>query len=280
VDREELFHKTSRACVSKSGQEVNVEDIAYRESRDSENNPTSTPVMVGLDVTGSMGFIPEFMTKEGLGPFVEEILQRRPITDPHILFMGIGDATQSDKAPLQATQFEADDCICDQLTDIWIEKGGGGNRFESYDLAWAFAAYKTKTDAWDKRQAKGYLFTIGDEEFPQMSSATYMKQAFGSDCPQSPTPQTLLEAAQQRYRVFHVVIEEGHYCSHSPDRAINSWKQVLGNRCLLLNDHRCLSQLLVSAIALDQNTDLEEVLGWWGEHESEVIRRAVGADSQ
>jgi hypothetical protein len=273
--RDELFHKRSKSCESLSGQRVNVEDIACRESRDSESNPCSTPIIVGLDVTGSMGMIPEALVKEGLGQLVGQILERGPVPDPHICFLGIGDAF-CDQAPLQATQFEADNCVCDQLTDIWLEGGGGGNHFESYDLAWAFAAYKTQTDAWDKRKDKGYLFTVGDEEFPQRSSATYMKQAFQNDGIQSPTPKSLLADAEQKYRVFHVVIEEGwYYSERNPEDVQNSWGQKLGNRVLFLDNHRHLPQLIVSAIAIDQGVPAEEVIEWWDGAVAESVSHAI-----
>jgi hypothetical protein len=273
--RDELFHKRYKDAISLSGQRVNVEDIPYRESRDSESNPNSTPIIISLDVTGSMEMIPDALVREGLGELVGQILERQPVPDPHICFLGIGDAF-CDKAPLQATQFEADNCICDQLTDIWIEGGGGGNRFESYDLAWAFAAYKTKTDAWDKRKEKGYLFTVGDEEFPQRSSETYIQNAFKESGIQSPTPQNLLCDAEERYRVFHVVIMEGHYCrERNPHGVKTSWGQQLGNRVLYLSDYQALPQLIVSAIALDKGADIDDVLEWWDDPIAKVVRDAL-----
>jgi len=81
--------------------------IKVRESVDSPDNPNSTPIIVALDVTGSMGKIPEALIKDGLGTMAKEILDRKPVSDPHIMFMAVGDA-YSDNAPLQATQFEAD----------------------------------------------------------------------------------------------------------------------------------------------------------------------------
>lgn len=273
--RAALFHKRSKDAESLSGQRVNVEDIPFRESRDSAANPCATPIIVGLDVTGSMGMIPEALVKEGLGQLVGQILERSPVPDPHICFLGIGD-TFCDKAPLQATQFEADNCVCDQLTDIWLEGGGGGNRFESYDLAWAFAAYKTKTDAWDKRKEKGYLFTVGDEEFPQRSSTTYIRQAFKDSGVQSPTPESLLADAEEKYRTFHVVIKEGwYYTERNPEGVKNSWGQKLGNRVLFLDNYRHLPQLIVSAIAIDQGRSPEEVLGWWDGAVATSVRKAI-----
>ena len=115
--------------------DLDPKGVAVHESRDSADNPNATPVIVGLDVTGSMGMIAHTMAQKGLGVLFQEILDRKPISDPHIMFMGIGDAA-SDRAPLQVSQFEADDRIIEQLTKLWVEGSGGGNDSESYNLPW------------------------------------------------------------------------------------------------------------------------------------------------
>lgn len=276
--RSELFHRHSADAPVQSGQEVAAEKIKYRESRDSADHPTSTPVLVGLDVSGSMGMIAEQLAKGGLGTFVSEALQRKPVTDPQLLFMAIGDCTQSDRQPLQATQFESDNRIVGQLTDLYLEGGGGGNHFESYDLAWAFAAYRTRTDAWEKRQARGYLFTIGDECFPERSGESYIRKIFGSDCPQAPTPDSLLAAAQERYHVFHVIIVEGNFCRGvGLAKAVESWRQKLQKRALVLDDCSRTAELLVSAMAVNEGVGVDDVLGWWPQDVAGVVRKALGA---
>ncbi|MBE1162299.1 hypothetical protein [Dyella acidiphila] len=129
--------------------------ITMRESVDSDVNPQSTPLIVALDVTGSMGTIPEALIKGSLGTFIEEVYSRKPVTDPHLMFMGVGDAF-FDRAPLQVTQFEADLRIAEQLAAMFLEGGGGGNNSESYHLPWYFAGLRTKIDSMAKRHKKGY----------------------------------------------------------------------------------------------------------------------------
>jgi hypothetical protein len=262
----------------KGGQNLNPEKIQFRESRDSEKNPVACPIMVAFDVTGSMGFIPKYFSDEALGAMVGHILQRQPVPDPHMLFMGIGDCTQHDRVPCQATQFEADNIICDQITDIILEGGGGGNHFESYDLAWAFAALRTQTDQWDKRKAKGYLFTIGDEEFPAHCGKAYYKSIFGQDCPQEPTPEAMLKLAEERYHVFHIIIAEGSYASRNVKVVEDCWRQRLQRRALTLHDHRHVAELIVSAIAIENGTDPEKVISWWGGEQQATVRAALRVD--
>jgi hypothetical protein len=78
--------------------------IRLRESRDSSDNPNSTALVVGLDVTGSMDIVLDQMARTGLGELVGNVYDRKPITDPHIMIAGIGDM-ECDHAPLQVTQF-------------------------------------------------------------------------------------------------------------------------------------------------------------------------------
>lgn len=106
--------------------------ITVRESRDSEDNSESTPIIVGLDVTGSMGRLAHELAGD-LNTLVENIYDRKPVSDPHICCMAVGDI-ECDRGPLQVTQFEADIRIAEQLTQLWLEGGGGGNRYESYIL--------------------------------------------------------------------------------------------------------------------------------------------------
>ena len=77
--------------------------IKVRESRDSKDNPLSTAIIVGLDVTGSMGYLSEEIAKNSLNKTMLEIYDKQPVTNPHIMFQAIGDS-KSDRAPLQATQ--------------------------------------------------------------------------------------------------------------------------------------------------------------------------------
>ena len=47
--------------------DLNPLHIKMRESCDSEANPQSTPIIVAVDQTGSMGFLAEVLISKGLG---------------------------------------------------------------------------------------------------------------------------------------------------------------------------------------------------------------------
>lgn len=254
---------------------LNPFGVSLRESRDSDLNPQSNAIIVGLDVTGSMGMIADSMAREGLGVMVEEILKRKPVSDPHIMCMGIGDAYH-DTAPLQVTQFEADITIAKQLEEIWLEKGGGGNNFESYNLPWYFAALHTSIDCFEKRNKKGYLFTIGDEEAPNKVLKGQIEKIFGEKVQSDYETEQLLNMVSKMYHVYHIVVEEGNHAKYHLPQVMDSWTQLLGQRVLRLSDHKKLAEVVVSAIEVNEGKDVDTVVKSWSGGTSVVVSRALG----
>lgn len=255
--------------------DLNPKGVTIRESRDSEDSPNSTPIIVGLDVTGSMGMLADRIAREGLGTLFNGILDRKPVPDPHVMFMAIGDANY-DRAPLQVSQFEADNRIVEQLTQIYIEHGGGGNRFESYNLPWYFAAFHTEHDSIEKRGKRGYLFTVGDEEAPAALTKAQIKKYIGDDIEtDTMSSEMLLQLAQRSYDVFHVVIEEGSHARRHPKEVSASWAEMLGQRVIHLADYKALAETIVSAIEVAEGRDADASAGAWGGDTASVVHRAV-----
>jgi len=212
---------------------------------------------------------------------VEEILARKPVSDPHILCMGIGDVLY-DRAPLQVTQFEADIRIAKQLEKLWLEKGGGGNSCESYNLPWYFAAMAI--DCFEKRGKKGYLFTVGDEEPPPNLPAAAVARFLGSRPQRDFDSRELLTLVGRMYHVFHVIVdhvfhvivEEGSHARHDPRGVRNRWTELLGQRVIGLSDHTKLAEVIVSAIEVNEGRDRDKVVKSWSKKTALVVQRAVG----
>ena len=254
--REEVFTRRSL------DPEFDPLNIRRRESRDSAQNPESNAIIVAFDETGSMGSIPDAFVREGLGTMVQALLDRRPVSDPHVMVMGCGDAW-CDCAPLQVTQFEADLRIADQLSRLWLEGGGGGNRFESYNLPWYFAARRTSIDCFEKRGRKGYLFTVGDEPPPPKLLAAHVRAFLGDDLRRDLDNAELLRAAGRMYEIFHVVVEQGSHYRSFPDEVEQGWTRLLGQRVLFLADYRQLAEVIVSAIEVNEGRDPDAVVASW-----------------
>lgn len=267
----------SRSVKDVITNKLDPKGITMRESCDSVDNPNSTPVIVALDVTGSMGSVLDVIARKGLQVVAEELYARKPISDPHIMFMGIGDVHAHDDAPLQVTQFEADIRIAEQLTKIWLERGGGGNSFEGYALAWYFAGMHTRTDSMDKRGKKGYLFTMGDEMPTPNLTAEHIESVMGYKPQQKEfTSDELFAMASRNYEVFHIIIEEGSFCRGSRmDSVVNAWTNVMGQRVIRLSDHTKLGEAIISAIQVVEGDNVKTVVDSWDGSTGLVVARAV-----
>lgn len=281
----DAYSNFSSSTVGKSTHEVytkrtmhdslDPKGIAIRESRDSTDNPASTALIVAIDVTGSMGIIADTLARTGLGTLFTEVLDRKPITDPHLMFMAVGDVDY-DSAPLQVSQFEADVRIIEQLTNIFLEHGGGGNKSESYTLPWYFAAAHTSIDCMLHRNKKGYLFTVGDEEAPPALTKEQIYKATGDTIETEKLSNAdLLAMVQRSYHVFHIIIGEGSHARAFGDAVKSSWANTLGQNALWLEDHKKLSEVIISTIEITEGRDAAAVAASWSGDTSLVVANAT-----
>ncbi len=260
----------------KAKTDLDPKGVVMRESRDSADNPESTAIVAVLDVTGSMGRIAHVIATKGLGTLFQEILDRKPVPNPHLMFMAVGDANY-DVSPLQVSQFEADNRIIPQLTDIFLEGGGGRNGWESYNMAWYFAAMHTSIDCFEKRGKKGFLFTMGDEEVPGPLKKAQIEQFIGDQVERDYTSQELLEMASRTYHVFHIIIEEGSHCRGGYlDRVVSQWKDLMGQHVIRVSDYTKLAEVIVSTIQVVQGEDKADVAKSWSGDTSLVVQKAIG----
>lgn len=247
--------------------------IGMRESRDSADNPLSTPIIIASDVTGSMGFVAEALLRGGIDKTMREIYDRRPVTDPHLMVMAVGD-TYSDQAGLQVTQFEADIRIADQVQRLWLEGNGGGNGGESYSAAHLFAAMKTRADCFEKRGKKGYLFTVGDEPIHDGMTKDHIERFLGIEAERDLSASEIIALAMRYYEVFHLVVMEGQ-AGHNLTRVMETWRPLLPERTLILNDHRALPEVVISAIQVTEGARKDAVVDSWDKGTALVVAEAL-----
>jgi len=252
--------------------ELNPYNVKFRESCDSPDNPASTAIIFGLDVTGSMGYLSEAIARNALNRTMLEIYEKTPVTNPHIMFQAIGDA-KTDEAPLQTTQFEADIRIAEQLLDVYFEGRGGGNGGESYLLAWYFAARHTKIDCWEKRHEKGFLFTIGDERCHQQLTADEIRRIFGDNSPGCDAAQ-LYQEASEKYEIYHIVMKAGAY---SYQKSGAYWRELIGSRAVELSpeDLDVLPEIFVSLMQHARSADAKEILAQWQGKAADVVENIL-----
>jgi hypothetical protein len=257
---------TSRGMNAK----LDPKGVKVRESRDSGDSPHATPIIVALDVTGSMGMLADVIARKGLGILFEAILARKPVTNPHLMFMAFGDAT-CDSAPLQVSQFEADNRIVEQLTEIYLEGNGGGNGHESYEFPWYFAAQHTVHDSLVKRGKRGYLFTVGDEPIGPGLKKAQLDRFLADGAERDFSTMECLEAAQRMYDCYHIVIKEGNFARGNLGGVLATWQPLLGQHVIQLDDHTKLSETIVSAIEVAEGRDADASAAGWGTSASVVL---------
>lgn len=232
----QVFEQQAQQKIHES---MSVNGGKKRECRDSLAHPNATPIILGLDFTGSMGSIPHHFIKSGL-PTLMGTLTENGVPDAAVLFLGIGDH-KSDHFPLQAGQFESGDAELDMwLTRSFIEGNGGGNGGESYHLAWQFADEYVVTDAWEKRQKKGFIFTIGNEPIHTTLPKSFVKGLYG-DCNwenDNKTCEELLAKAREKYHVFHI---------HLPGNSGNA-KSLLGENLIIVEDYKEIPKIIARII--------------------------------
>ena len=245
-------------------------NIYMRESFDSADHPETTPIIIGLDVTGSMSDLLDVTAKK-LGEMVKDIIERQPVEGPQIMFCAVGDS-MCDRSPLQATQFESDIRIASQLTDLWFERGGGGNSFESYPLVWYFAANKTKTDAWEKRKKKGVIFTLGDDGFPEKMTKREIEKVFGDKVSEDINTEALLAQVSRKYEVFHLMVMDGR--SEATVKLPN-WRRLMGERAISVTDVDAIPEIIVSLLENVAGRDTEDIINSWDGDTQLAVRNAL-----
>lgn len=254
--------------------DLNPLGVVMRESRDSDLNPQSNAIIIDVDVTGSMGVIADYFVKTGIGVLFDNILDRKPVSDPHLMIMANGDAT-CDSSPLQVSQFEADIAIAKQLEKVYVEHGGGGNDYESYELPWYFAANHISMDCWEKRGKKGYLFTIGDEEPSRGVIASQVSEFIG-DTPQSNISlEDMYEIVSRMFHVYHIIVKEGSHCKYHFDDVMTKWTALMGQHAIVLRDYTKLSEVIESIIEVNEGADVTSVSKSWSGDTSLVVADAI-----
>lgn len=231
--------------------------MQLRESIISEENPDPTPIILGLDVTGSMGEVAGQIARDELPKLMTAIHTTKVVTDPHVMFMGIDDVFAQGHGALQVSYFEPDLRIVEQLRDMWLVGNGGGNGSESYDLAWYFAGRYTYLDNYEKTGKQGFLFTFGDEPAPyQTVSQEDLQTIFGNGSYENMTPEASLRSAQAKFQVFHVIVENG-----SGGRSVrDSWTKMLGNNVIFLRDRTKLTDVVLATMAVANGKNIHEVI--------------------
>lgn len=231
--------------------------VTVRESRDSDAHPNSLAVSVLFDVTGSMGGVPRVLRTK-LPDLFGLLLRKGYVEDPQILFGAIGDAT-CDRVPLQIGQFESGNELEDDLGNLLLEGGGGGQMTESYELAMYFMARHTAMDCLDKRGRRGYLFIVGDEMAYGAVKAREVREVIGDDLAENIAFPAILDELRRRFEVYYIMpTGSAHF---RDDRVRGFWEEHLGQNLILLDDLDAVCETIAVTVGLGEEAiDLDEGL--------------------
>ncbi|WP_194915371.1 hypothetical protein [Catenulispora rubra] len=282
--------------------------VAVRESRDSAEHPASLAISVLFDVTGSMGGVPRVLQTK-LADLHGLLLRKGYVDHPQIMFGAIGDA-YSDRVPLQVGQFESDNRMDEQLGEIVLEGGGGGQMRESYELAMYFMAHHTSLDCHEKRGKRGYLFIIGDEmPYPNVNPQ-HVSRILGhgighgisgghgagrssggggrpGEWPGERPGRGGLSAAPiedvvrdltRKFDVYYILPEGSSYVGN--DEVLGAWRALLGQNVVQLDDLDAVCETIALTIGLAEDridldaglNDLRNV----GSRAGKSVERALG----
>lgn len=244
-DYSDGLHRSDRStwCAHPS---LDPSGVTMRESRDSEEHPASTAIAVMFDVTGSMGHIPVVLQQK-LPELLGLLTRKQYVTDPQILFGAIGDAT-CDAVPLQVGQFESDNRMDENLENIFLEGGGGGQQTESYELALYFIARHTDIDCWNKRGRKGYLFLIGDEMAYSRVKKNEVNGLIGDGMEKDLGVMDIVRELRTRYHVFYLLPKAA--CYGGDPKILGAWRKLLGQNVLQLEDAEAVCETIALAIGM------------------------------
>ena len=239
---------------------LDPKNVIVREARDSDEHPNSMPVILALDVTGSMGASAVEAAKS-LNQIMTKVLSERD--DIQFMVMGIGDLAY-DHAPFQVSQFESDIRIAEQLDKLYFEGGGGGNDYESYTQAWWFGAYHTDCDCW-KRGEKGILITLGDEPLNPKLDRKLLNAVTQTVAQENLDTKDLYNEVSKKYDVYHICIPT--YTFNRNQLMINqTWGSVLPEEKIKVaevdNLPTIVADIIINATTSNNDNTFEDEIAW------------------
>ena len=236
--------------------------IGTRECFDSDDHPNSTPIVVGLDVTGSMGYLAVKVASEALNDLILKLYSTGAVEDPALMCAAYGDYL--DKSPLQVTQFESDIRIAEQLLDIWFENCGSGDVVPT--CLWEFLSRHTDIDSIKKRNKKGFVFTIGDgAEIRKDAVGRTIMRVVGDDLGPDVTVADILKETEKKFHVFHIMIGKDGNCD------------ILYGHRIVIEQYSidCIPEIILGTIQLQNGKSLEDVIAGCDEIKKPKVDNAL-----
>lgn len=244
------------AHKSVSPKTLNKAGINIRECIDTTEHPSTKPMVIGFDQTGSMGHIPREMQTRLKTVFA--LTTDRGVADVQIAVSAYGDAKNAERAPLQISQFEADNRIDDALDNLYLEGLGGGNNGETANLLWYYLAHYTQLDSFDKRGVKGKLYMIADEVALTVD-ATDIKNVIGDEPRGDLSNQGIVNDLTKLYDVTILLINNWSAKTQGSEKF---YADLFGpDNVVVVESTNGIPELIAGMFAYDAGVDLDSITG-------------------
>lgn len=238
------------------------------------------PLNIVCDVTGSMEEWPTTMFSKL--PYLELEGQEYLGKDLEICFAAIGDAGNRDTYPLQVRPYTKGLELQKRLKELVIEKGGGGNMHESYELAAYYFLHNTEIPI----SALPVLIFIGDEAPYEYVDSDYVKRYTYGALSERLSTKSLFQELMKRYSVYLIHKPYGGNRSGPGDEmdsaskmVYNAWKALLGaDRIAHLSDPTRVVDVIFGILAreTDRIEDFRnEIRGRQRPEQVEVVYRSL-----
>eukprot|EP01126_Amoeba_proteus_P043780 TRINITY_DN4827_c0_g2_i3.p1 TRINITY_DN4827_c0_g2~~TRINITY_DN4827_c0_g2_i3.p1 ORF type:complete len:334 (-),score=85.59 TRINITY_DN4827_c0_g2_i3:94-1095(-) len=176
--------------------------------------------------------------------FYGQMLTRGYITDPSISFSGVGDAN-TDKAPLQVTNFEVGTALDNQIEKIWLEGAGGGQTYETYELCAYFYARKCKLT----NPVTPFFFFMGDEGFYKNVKKDHVQKVIGDPLPEDTDSFLIFRELRKKFHVFF--IHKPYFDPDVDEKRLARWRDAVGpDRILEMREPKAIVDIMLGAISL------------------------------
>lgn len=202
------------------------------------------PIIFALDVTGSMGDWTRIVYDK-MPMFYGQIMIQNYLQEPAISFCAVGDYT-CDEAPLQVTEFGEGREIDQLISKMYLEGGGGGSFYESYDLAAYF--YSNHVDLIDPELP--FFFITGDESFYEKIPEKYITRVIGK--PINDIYLSSRDCWKDLMKKYNVFLIKKPYPEENKEAKIKQqWCETIGEeRVLIIENPKACVDVMLGAIAL------------------------------
>jgi hypothetical protein len=215
--------------VGRSYDDARASGKSYRKLIEScLSTESESPIVIACDVTGSMGEWPATMFSKM--PYLDKEGQEYFGKQMEISFAAIGDV-YSDKYPLQVRPFAKDLDLKKRLEELVIEKNGGGQTMESYDLCALYYARKVEMP----KAANPLFIFIGDEGLYDFGDIDSAKKYADIDITKRMPTKDVIDELKRKYSVYLIRKPYGDSADGSTDtmddtnkRIYKQWESLLG----------------------------------------------------